>query len=128
MTLGSLLFNNDNKSFTLSGLIDGAKNMGLSNLKQFIADRLKSVTKLGPFSLLGYDLGSPALASNGMYPPNSSVPTSSNTNTNNNYDNNNKSVNLAAILIPSIIGGLLLPCCLGLLLCYCCKCCFFKKN
>ena len=36
--------------------------------------------------------------------------------------------NLAAILIPSIIGGLLLLGLLAALLCYCCKCCCFKKG
>lgn len=128
MTLGSLLFNSDNKSFSLSGLIDGAKGMGLTSLKNFIADRLKSATKLGPFSLLGYDLGSPAWASSGMYPSNYSAPISSNTNTNYNTNNESNGTKLAAILIPSILGGLLLLGCLGLLGCYCCKCCCFKKN
>lgn len=123
LSLSSININDALKTINVVGLVDKLAGTNLLDLKNTIMNKIKSVTTLGPFPLLAHNILSyPATAN-----PVANDPTYVNPGTNEEWGGPNKR-NLAAILIPSIIGGLLLLSLLCCLMCYCCRWCCFKDR
>jgi len=131
MTLTSTTYDPIKKILNVGGVVDKIGNVGLSTLNSTIANNVKSATAIGPFGINSAEIKAyptdfnfannsngnatlfPAIKENVPRAPAPAVV---------------ESPNLVAILVPSIVGGLLLLSALGVLLCYCCKWCCFKKR
>lgn len=130
MTLTSTVYDPVKRVLNVGGVVDKINGVTLTDLRNTIATNVGTVGTLGPFGVISSDIRafSTNQPNNGTFNNGTANQTVSNIVPVPNPEPVNNSPNLAAILIPSIIGGLLLLTLIPCLICYCCKWCCFKKK
>lgn len=127
ISLANVIYDQVNRNIFFNGFVDQLPGVNITALNKTVGDNIKAVTGIVPFgAVVNPDVK--------VYPYDPTV----NTNTNGTVANVvvpavaptdvSGGVPLAAILVPSIVGGLILLSLLACLLCYCCKWCCFKKK
>lgn len=120
LTLTSAVYDSLNRVLNLSGVVDKFPGVSVADLSKNIATSLNSTKALGAFEVAQSDVRPCGAAAEA----NATAPLATDTNTQSEVGG----PNLAAILIPSILGGLLLLGLLSALLCWRCKLCCFKDK
>ena len=112
----------------MSGIVDKVGTGSITDISKVITANLNTVGTLGTFGVIN---SSVAAFPDTTIPPNNNNNangTQVQTNTNTNTDVGNQGPNLLAIILPSVLGGLLALLIAGLLTCYCCKLCCWKEK
>jgi hypothetical protein len=127
ISLANVIYDQVNRNIFFNGFVDQLPGVNITALNKTVGDNIKAAAGIAPFGAIT----SPDVK---LYPYDPTI----NTNANGTVANNvvpavapadvSNGVPLAAILVPSIVGGLLLLSLLSCLLCYCCKWCCFKKK
>lgn len=127
ISLANVIYDKVKQTISIEGFVDKLAGVNITDLSKTIADNIKTTGIIAPF-------GTVTSQNVKVHPFDNTIDPDATANTTIATADPGAPAsvaagpNLAAILIPSIIGGLLLLSLLSCLLCYCCKWCCFKKK